>query len=180
MSDDPIKKKKEMFGENGQQDSKLILWLRRIGVALMVVLVLVLLVWFVLILPKTNEVTQLQGELATAQAQVASLETEVASLEAVKPEREILSLLALANAARFEVSGSRWDAARAALLPASGTIDRLAVELGDGYAGTIADLDSRLELAKDDIQAKGRTAALGDLDIFVGILEDLLASLQTN
>ena len=177
MSDDPIKKKKEMFGD--ESESQVLVWARRIGVGALVILVLALFIWFVLILPRSNEIGQLQSELAAAQDQIATLESQLVDLESVKPEREVLSLLAQANTARFEIYRIRWDSAEAALLPAGQTLDTLASELGDEYSGTIADLEARLALSLEDIQDESRIPALGDLEVFVNILEHLLDSLQT-
>lgn len=179
MSDDPVKAKKEMFGDGMDpgSESPLTVWARRIGIGILLVLAAILITWFVFILPRSNQITALQGQLDAGNDQISALETEAAGLQAIMPEREIYSLLAQANKARFEVSRVRFDSAEAALLPASRTIAALSEELGDDYASTINDLESRLELAKADIEEADRIASLGDLEILITILENLLSSL---
>jgi hypothetical protein len=181
MSDDPVKAKKEMFGDGNDSgsESPVAIWARRIGISILLLLAAILVIWFVFILPQSNLITELQAQLDAGKEQISVLETEVADLQAVLPEREIYSLLAQANKARFEVSRARFDSAGAALLPASRTISALSDELGDGFASTINDLESRLELAKAAIEEGDRIASLGDLEIFITILENLLSSLLT-
>jgi hypothetical protein len=145
---------------------------------LLLLVVLILVAWFVLIGPRAAQITQLEGDLATAQDQIAALEANVASLEAQQPQREVLTLLVDANTARFELSRNRPDSASAALLNTSRTLATLDEDLGEDYDATIDNLTERLALVKEDIADQNRLAALSDLDVFVNILNQLLRSLQ--
>lgn len=174
--DDPEKEKKEMFGE-GAKESSFISGVRRALIGLLALAVTVLLLWFLLIAPQSNQIRLLEADLSAAREQVATLEASVAELQTVKPQREVLSLLVDASTARFELQRSRPDDAAAALLNTSRTLTLLGTELGEEYKETITTLQSRLDLAKEDLQAGARFSALSDLEVFVNILLQLQRSL---
>ncbi len=174
--DDPEKEKKEMFGD-GNQESPFITWARRVIIGLLALAVTVLLLWFVLIAPQSNQIGQLEADLSAAREQVAILEANLADLESIKPQREVLSLLVDANTARFELARLRPEDAVAALLNTSRTLILLGTELGEDYKETITTLQSRLALAKEDLQSGARLSALSDLEVFVNILLQLQRSL---
>lgn len=180
--DDPQKTKQELYGSGDKEPSRFqsaaTLWVRRIIIGLLLMVMAVALVWFVLIGPRAAQITQLEGELADAQSQIATLEAQVEELEALKPQRDVQSLLADAHAARFELQRSRVESAAAALLNSGRTIRVLADALGSEYEDTIDDLEARLTLAKEDIAEGDRFAALSDLEVYVNILTQLLRSLQ--
>ncbi|HEY4718264.1 MAG TPA: type II secretion system protein GspM [Anaerolineales bacterium] len=178
MSDDDLGlKKKEMFG--GDRESPLVAWGRKTLLGLLAIALAVLLLWFLLISPQANQISQLETQLVASQDHVATLEAQVADLESVKPQREVLSLLVDANTARYELNRLHAEEAAAALLNTSRTIALLSSELGDDYANTIASLEERLALAKADLDADRRFAALSDLEVFVNILLQLQRSLLT-
>lgn len=174
--DDPQKEKKEMFGEGGRENPFL-KWTRRVIIGLLALAVTVLLLWFVLITPQANQIRQLEGELSAAKDEVATLEASVDELQAVRPQREVLSLLVDASTARFELQRSRPDDAAAALLNTTRTLSLLGSELGEEYEDTIATLQARLDLAKEDLESAARFSALSDLEVFVNILLQLQRSL---
>src|SRR3990172_10338809 len=102
MPDDDhlLLKKEEMFGE--RKESAFVAWTRRVLLGALALAVTVLLLWFVLISPQSNQIRQLESDLSAASMQISTLEAQVAELEAVRPQREVLSLLVDANTARFE------------------------------------------------------------------------------
>jgi len=173
--DDLEMKKKEMFAE--EKESAFVAWTRRVVIGALALAVTVLLLWFVLIAPQSNQIRQLESDLSAANTQISTLEAQVAELETVRPQREVLSLLVDANTARFELQRSRPEDAAAALLNANRTLTLLGTELGDEYADTIDTLQARLDFAKEDLESGARFSALSDLEVFVNILLQLQRSL---
>jgi flagellar biosynthesis/type III secretory pathway M-ring protein FliF/YscJ len=144
-------------------------WLRRLIIGLLVVVMVVALAWFALIGPNAAKIAGLEAQVATQQAQLE----ELAHVEA---ERDVLSMLADANAARYELVSSRLQSAAAALLNSNRPLVSLDELLDEGYDTTLENLRSRLELVKEDISENNRSAALSDLDVYIGILEQLRLS----
>lgn len=173
---DPDKEKREMFGE-GEKESAFVTWSRRVIISLLALAVTVLLLWFLLIAPQSNQIRQLESDLSTARDQVTTLEASVSDLETLKPQREVLSLLVDANTARFELARFRPEDAAAALLNTGRTLTQLGTELGEEYKETITTLQTRLALAKEDLKSGARLSALSDLEVFVNILLQLQRSL---
>jgi hypothetical protein len=176
--DDPVQKKKEMYGDGGNEN-QLTIWARRILISLLALALVALLLWFVLLAPQANQISDLQGQLDASQDRVATLEAQVADLEDVRPQREVLSLLTDANTARFELSRNHDEEAAAALLNTERTLTQLGTELDEEFSDTITTLQERLDLAKEDMQADHSFAALSDLEVFVNILLQLQRSLIT-
>ena len=174
--DDLEAKKKEMFAES-EKESPFVTWTRRVVIAVLALSVTVLLLWFVLIAPQSNQISQLDGELSAVKELLATSEAKAAELEAIKPQREVLSLLVDANTARFELTRLRPEEAAAALLNTSRTLTLLGAELGEDYAEAITTLQERLVLVKADLQTGARLSALSDLEAFVNILLQLQRSL---
>ncbi len=164
--------KQEMYGDGdkpGGFQSAATMWLRRLIIGLLLVVMAVALVWFALIGPNAAKIAGLEAQVATQQAQLE----ELAHVEA---ERDVLSLLADANAARYELVSSRLQSAAAALLNSNRPLLSLDELLDEGYDPTLENLRSRLELVKEDISENNRSAALSDLDVYIGILEQLRLS----
>lgn len=152
-------------------------WLRRIILILLIFVMLVAIAWFALIGPKASEISKLQAALATSQQQAATLESQVADLQTLKAQRSILSLLADANAARFQLASGDKAAASAALLKTGNTLYQLDLELSEKYDETISSLNTRLFLVREGIQSETDVSSLNDLEVFVDMLTNLLQDL---
>lgn len=174
---DPIQKKKEMFGDGEIDQPKRGGWLRRLLVWLLIVAAAALLVWFFVFVPQTERIADLNSQVSQYEGELATQEAQIADLQSLSPQRDVYSLLADANNARFELYRSRYDNAAAALLSSEDTLDQLESALDSKYAATLEDLRSRLDLAKEDISGKQRTSALSDLEIYINILGELARSL---
>jgi flagellar biosynthesis/type III secretory pathway M-ring protein FliF/YscJ len=166
--------KQEMYGDGDKPgfQATAAVWLRRIIISLLVIVMLVALVWFALIGPRAAQIASLEGQVATLQAQVEDLGN-------VEAERDVLSLLADANAARYELVSTRLQNAAAALLNSNRPLVSLDELLGEEYDRTLENLRSRLALVKEDISENNRTAALSDLDVYINILEQLRLSFSS-
>ncbi len=176
---DPIKKKKEMFGDADEAEEKRGGgWFRRTLIGLLLVAIAALLLWFLVIFPQSNQISQLSVQATEAQDQLATQVAEVASLETVKPEREVANLLADAFAARYEIATNEFAGASAALLSSPSTLATLSEELGEDYTDTITDLRSRLDLVKKDVISKKKDAADNDLEVYINILTQLQRALS--
>lgn len=175
--DDPIQKKKEMFGDNETDPPKRGRWFQRLLVWLLILAAAALLVWFFVFVPQVERISELNAQVSQYEEQLATQEAQIADLQSLSPQRDVYSLLADANNARFELYRSRYDNASAALLSSEDTLNQLEDTLGSKYASTLEDLRSRLDLAKTDISGKQRTSALSDLEIYINILTELARSL---
>jgi len=146
---------------------------RRAIMALLVLIIGFLIIWFAFLGPRAAEIAGLQSQATTAQQQVSTLQAQVAELEGVKAERLILSILVDVNSARYELASDRIDGAELALANTQLALTELKAQLGSEYASAVQSLQDRLDLTKVDLQKNDKFAALNDLEVLANNLLNL-------
>ncbi len=146
---------------------------RWVIMALLVLIIGFLIIWFTFLGPRAAQITALQAEATAAQQQIATLQAQVAELQGVEAHRLILSILVDVNAARYELASDRVDGAELALANTQQALADLKTQLGSQYASALQSLQDRLSLTKVDLQKNDKFAALNDLEVLANNLLNL-------
>jgi hypothetical protein len=151
----------------------------------------VALVWFIRVLPQTQELRQLNLNLADTRQQLATAQAETESLKPLKDENAklndqlalskqhlvLLSVLVDVSSAQLALAEDDPLAAQAALTDTDSKLGDFQSGLNSDPANAVKSMRDRLTTAKNELKANDLFAAKRDLEVIANTLVDLEGSL---